>query len=50
MAPEITEARSASCDPRKADIFSLGVLFFTLAFGSFPWSEASHSDTYFKFI
>ena len=50
MAPEIHTARSAPCDPKKADIFSLGILFFILAFGAPPFHSAQLSDTYFRFL
>ena len=37
MAPEIHKVTLAPYDPRRADIFALGVLFFTLAFGAPPF-------------
>jgi len=38
MAPEIHTARQQPCLGTTADIFSLGVIFFTLAFGAPPFN------------
>ena len=40
MAPEIHNARFIPCDARKADVFSLGILFFIFAFGAPPFHSA----------
>ena len=48
MAPEIHNVRWAPYDPRKADIFALGVLIFILAFGAPPFAKAKPSDLYFR--
>ena len=40
MAPEIYDARYNPCLARPTDIFSLGVLFFILAFGAPPFHSA----------
>lgn len=40
MAPEIIK-RNISYDGMKADIFSLGVVMFTIVFGCFPFTEAT---------
>lgn len=50
MAPEIHTARQAPCNPKTTDIFSLGVLFYILAFGAPPFHKAESSDVYFKFL
>ena len=50
MAPEIWNAKTTPFDPRKADIFSLGVVFFYLAFGAPAFSLTKNTDTYFRFI
>ena len=50
MAPEIYEASSLPCKPQQSDIFSLGVLFFMMAFGAPPFTEATMNDGYFSFI
>lgn len=50
MAPEIHEARLNPCKAFPTDVFSLGVLFFILAFGAPPFHQAQKTDTYFKFI
>ena len=50
MAPEIHNARIVPCDARKADVFSLGVLFFIFAFGAPPFNSAQISDTYFRML
>ena len=50
MAPEIHEARSTPCKGQLADFFSIGVLFFILAFGAPPFHNATKSDTYFRFL
>lgn len=50
MAPEVHLARQSSCDGKVADFFSLGVLFFILAFGVPPFHSATKNDTYFRFL
>ena len=50
MAPEIHEARINPCKAQTADFFSLGVLFFILAFGAPPFNTAEKQDTYFRYI
>ena len=50
MAPEVHEAFQTPFVGKTADIFSLGVLFFILAFGSPPFHVAQKSDIYFKFL
>ena len=50
MAPEIYNSRMAPCNAKMTDIFSLGVLFFILAFGAPPFHSAQMSDAYFKFL
>ena len=42
MAPEIR--RSDPYDAHKADMFSLGVLMYTLRAREYPWKEAVHND------
>lgn len=37
MAPEVHDASSLPCRAQTTDIFSLGVLFFMLAFGAPPF-------------
>jgi serine/threonine protein kinase len=50
MAPEIYEASRMPCKASTTDIFSLGVLFFMMAFGAPPFAEATMNDGYFSFI
>jgi serine/threonine protein kinase len=50
MAPEVLQARMVPFNGIIADIFSLGVLFFTIAFGAPPFHKADSSDMQFKFI
>jgi len=50
MAPEIHAARDFPCKAHTTDIFSLGVLFFMLAFGAPPFNSAEMSDGYFAFL
>ena len=50
MAPEIYNSRTTPCNAKMTDIFSLGVLFFILAFGAPPFHSAQMSDSYFKFL
>ena len=48
MAPEIKEGKVY--DGAKADIFSLGVMLFTMVQGHFPFTEASSSEYYYRLI
>ena len=50
MAPEIHTARQQSCSGTIADIFSLGIIFFTLAFGAPAFNEATKHDLFFKYL
>ena len=50
MAPEIHTARAQPCNAKISDIFSLGDLFFILAFGAPPFHTAQASDTYFRYL
>ena len=50
MAPEIHSADTMPCDAQVADIFSLGVLFFMLAFGVPPFASAELKDGFFSFL
>jgi len=50
MAPEIHSAMDIPCRAQATDIFSLGVLFFVLAFGVPPFHTAEMSDGYFCFL
>ena len=50
MAPEIHSAQEFPCRPQVTDIFSLGVLFFMLAFGTPPFHSAESSDGFFHFL
>ena len=50
MAPEVHDARNTPCNAKTADIFSLGILFFILAFGAPPFHSADKSDTYFRYL
>ena len=50
MAPEIHNAQYMPCKSTTADIFSLGVLFFILAFGAPPFHSATPTDTYFRYL
>lgn len=50
MAPEIHEANEVPCRAEPTDIFSLGVLFYMLAFGVPPFNSAEMSDGFFAFL
>ena len=50
MAPEIHNAKEFPCKAYKSDMFSLGVVFFMLAFGVPPFHSAELSDGFFTFI
>ena len=50
MAPEIYNAAEMPCKAQTTDLFSLGVLFFMMAFGAPPFAEATMNDGYFSFI
>ena len=50
MAPEIYGASQMPCKASTTDIFSLGVLFFMLAFGAPPFNSAEFSDGFFSFL
>lgn len=40
MAPEVYDAKNLPCRASTTDIFSLGVLFFMMAFGAPPFVSA----------
>jgi len=48
IAPEIVEGKIY--DGRKADIFSLGVIFYTLLQGTFPFIKPSKNDLHYNLI
>ena len=48
MAPEIHEARKKAFEAKKSDLFSLGVLFYILAFGAPPFHKAVETDEFYK--
>lgn len=50
MAPEINSQTENLCgyDGSKADIFSLGVLLFTMAFGNTPFIEATNQCMFWR--
>ena len=50
MAPEIYGASTLPCKASTTDIFSLGVLFFMIAFGAPPFNCANISDGFFSFL
>jgi len=50
MAPEVHNAKTLPCRPQATDVFSLGVLFFMLAFGAPPFHAAEMSDGFFAFL
>jgi serine/threonine protein kinase len=50
MAPEIHNAKDIPCRAQVTDIFSLGVLFFMLAFGGPPFESTEMSDGFFCFL
>ena len=50
MAPEMHQASEMPCKAQATDIFSLGVLFFMLAFGAPPFNSAVNTDCYYSFL
>lgn len=50
MAPEIHRAPVIPCEGQPSDVFSLGVLFFVLAFGAPPFKAAVSNDIYFNYL
>jgi len=50
MAPEIYDAGNTPCRAAITDIFSLGVLFFMLAFGAPPFQSAQQTDSFYSFL
>ena len=51
IAPEINFVGSIDAlNLKECDIFSLGVLYFTLLFGKFPFKTTDKSCPYFKII
>lgn len=50
MAPELYNSSNMPCRAQATDVFSLGVLFFMLAFGSPPFQSAEFSDSFFNYI
>ena len=50
MAPEIYNAYNLPCKALPTDVFSLGVLFFMMAFGAPPFQSAEFSDGYYSYL
>ena len=50
MAPEINSAKINPCYGPLADIFSLGVIFYTLAFGAPPFNVTTKQDQFLKYL
>lgn len=50
MSPEVHLAPFEACRARPTDIFSMGVLFFILAFGGPPFKAAVKNDIYYNFL
>ena len=50
MAPEMHQAAEMPCKAQQTDIFSLGVVFFMLAFGAPPFHSAVNTDSFFSFL
>jgi len=48
MAPEIRESKEY--DGRQTDIFSFGVVLFTIVVGYFPFSKAEKNDQFYHFL
>lgn len=48
MAPEIRQGHNY--DGRKVDVFSMGVVFFTLLVGYFPFSKAEIGDPFYDLL
>jgi len=48
MAPEIRNRETYN--GKQTDIFSMGVVLFTLVVGFFPFSTASHKDQFYQFL
>ena len=52
MAPEVREHKKyqSAFDPEKVDIFTVGVTFFILYFGSVPFNISDKRDLYYQYI
>ena len=50
MAPEMHQAAEMPCKAQQTDIFSLGVVFFMLAFGAPPFHSAVNTDSFYSFL
>ena len=48
MAPEIRESKEY--DGRLTDVFSMGVVLFTIVVGYFPFSKAEFNDQFYQFL
>ena len=48
MAPEIREGWVY--DGRQSDIFSMGVVLFTIVVGYFPFSKAEYEDQFYNYL
>ena len=48
MAPEIREGQTY--DGKSADIFSLGVVLYTMIQGTHPFSQASKDESFYKLL
>lgn len=48
MAPEVRE--NETYNGKQSDVFSMGVVLFTLVVGFFPFSTASYEDKFYQFL
>lgn len=48
MAPEIKEGKEY--DGKQIDVFSIGVILFIMAKGTFPFQEAKLSDFFYNML
>jgi serine/threonine protein kinase len=50
IAPEVSPSKLKFYDGCKADIFSMGVIFFITTIGNFPFSDGTKEDKYYNML